>query len=47
MNLLQQFEAEQVARLTAARPVPEFQAGDTLRVMVTRPGRRADARPGL
>ncbi len=34
MNLLQQFEAEQVARLTAARPVPEFQAGDTLRVMV-------------
>ena len=34
MNLLQQFEAEQVARLTATRPVPEFQAGDTLRVMV-------------
>ena len=34
MNLLQQFEAEQVARLSAARAVPEFQAGDTLRVMV-------------
>ena len=34
MNILQQFEAEQVARLTAARAVPEFQAGDTLRVMV-------------
>ena len=34
MNLLQQFEAEQVARLLAARAVPEFQAGDTLRVMV-------------
>ena len=34
MNIIQQFEAEQVARLTAARAVPEFQAGDTLRVMV-------------
>ena len=34
MNLLQQFESEQVARLSAARAVPEFQAGDTLRVMV-------------
>ena len=34
MNLLQQFEAEQVARLAAARAVPDFQAGDTLRVMV-------------
>ncbi len=34
MNLLQRFEAEQVARLSAARAVPEFQAGDTLRVMV-------------
>ena len=28
------FEAEQIARLTAARAVPEFQPGDTLRVMV-------------
>ena len=34
MNLLQQFEAEQVTRLSAARGVPDFQAGDTLRVMV-------------
>ena len=34
MNLLQQFEAEQMARLLAARAVPEFNAGDTLRVMV-------------
>jgi large subunit ribosomal protein L19 len=34
MNLLQQFEAEQMARLAAARPVPEFAPGDTLRVMV-------------
>jgi large subunit ribosomal protein L19 len=34
MNILQKFEAEQIARLTAARPVPEFQPGDTLRVMV-------------
>ena len=34
MNIIQQFEAEQIARLTAARAVPEFQAGDNLRVMV-------------
>jgi large subunit ribosomal protein L19 len=34
MNLLQQFEAEQMARLLAARPVPEFGPGDTVRVMV-------------
>jgi large subunit ribosomal protein L19 len=34
MNLLQQFEAEQMARLVAARPVPEFGPGDTVRVMV-------------
>lgn len=34
MNLLQTIEAEQVAKLKAARPVPEFRAGDTLRVGV-------------
>jgi large subunit ribosomal protein L19 len=34
MNLLQQFEAEQTARLVAARAVPEFAPGDTVRVMV-------------
>jgi large subunit ribosomal protein L19 len=34
MNLLQTIEAEQVARLAANRPVPEFEAGDTLRVSV-------------
>jgi large subunit ribosomal protein L19 len=34
MNLLQQFEAEQMARLVAARAVPEFAPGDTVRVMV-------------
>lgn len=34
MNLLQQFEADQMARLLAARPVPEFSPGDTVRVMV-------------
>lgn len=34
MNIIQQFEAEQIARLTAARAVPDFQAGDNLRVMV-------------
>ncbi|WP_448581760.1 50S ribosomal protein L19 [Thermaurantiacus sp.] len=34
MNLLQTIEAEQIAKLTAARPVPAFRAGDTLRVGV-------------
>jgi large subunit ribosomal protein L19 len=34
MNLLQQFEAEQVKRLSAQRPVPDFSPGDTLRVLV-------------
>jgi large subunit ribosomal protein L19 len=34
MNLLQQFDAEQKAKLVAARPVPDFAPGDTVRVMV-------------
>ncbi len=34
MNLLQQFEAAQQARLTANRATPEFAPGDTVRVMV-------------
>ena len=34
MNLLQQLEQEQVAKLVADRPVPEFQPGDTVRVSV-------------
>lgn len=34
MNLLQQFEAAQQARLAAARPTPDFAPGDTVRVMV-------------
>jgi large subunit ribosomal protein L19 len=34
MNLLQTIEAEQIAKLAAARPVPAFRAGDTLRVGV-------------
>ena len=32
MNLLQQIEAEQVEKLAAKRPVPNFQPGDTVRV---------------
>jgi len=32
MNLLQQIEREQVERLVANRPVPNFQPGDTVRV---------------
>lgn len=34
MNLLQQFDAEQLSRLVEARAVPDFAAGDTVRVMV-------------
>jgi large subunit ribosomal protein L19 len=34
MNLLQQFEAAQQARLSAARATPDFAPGDTVRVMV-------------
>ena len=34
MNIIQQFEAEQIAKLTAARAVPVFDPGDTLKVMV-------------
>ncbi|MBL6078228.1 50S ribosomal protein L19 [Belnapia sp. T18] len=34
MNLLQQFEADQLARLSGLRGVPEFGPGDTVRVMV-------------
>jgi large subunit ribosomal protein L19 len=32
MNLLQQIEREQVEKLAANRPVPEFDPGDTVRV---------------
>ena len=34
MNIIQRYEAEEIARLTATRPVPAFEAGDTLRVAV-------------
>jgi len=34
MNIIQQLEADQMARLTEARAVPEFGPGDTLRVAV-------------
>src|SRR5690349_24124676 len=34
MNLLQRLEQEQVEKLAASRPIPEFQPGDTLRVGV-------------
>ena len=34
MNIIEQLEAEQVDKLTAERPVPEFGPGDTLRVNV-------------
>jgi large subunit ribosomal protein L19 len=34
MNIVQQFEAGEISRLTQDRVVPEFQAGDTVRVSV-------------
>jgi large subunit ribosomal protein L19 len=34
MNIIQQYEADEIARLTAGRAVPKFDAGDTVRVMV-------------
>ena len=34
MNIIQQLEAEQAAKLAALRPVPEFQPGDTVIVNV-------------
>ena len=34
MNIIEQLEQEQIDKLTAERPVPEFGAGDTLRVHV-------------
>ena len=34
MNIIQQYEAGEIARLTASRPVPRFAPGDTVRVSV-------------
>ncbi len=34
MNIIQQIEAEQIAKITSQRRIPEFQPGDTLKVMV-------------
>jgi large subunit ribosomal protein L19 len=34
MNIIEAYEAQQIARLTAARAVPDFRPGDTLRVTV-------------
>lgn len=34
MNLLEQFEKDQVSKLATDKKIPEFAAGDTLKVMV-------------
>jgi large subunit ribosomal protein L19 len=34
MNLIQQIEAEEIAKAAAAKAIPDFRAGDTLRVGV-------------
>jgi large subunit ribosomal protein L19 len=34
MNVLQAFENEQLVKLTKDKKIPDFQAGDTVKVMV-------------
>ncbi|HEC00297.1 MAG TPA: 50S ribosomal protein L19, partial [Sphingomonadales bacterium] len=34
MNIIEKFEKEQIAKLTDGKEIPEFAAGDTLRVNV-------------
>jgi len=34
MNIIQQFEHDQIGKLTKDRPIPDFRPGDTLRVNV-------------
>ncbi|MBV8538480.1 MAG: 50S ribosomal protein L19 [Alphaproteobacteria bacterium] len=34
MNIIEEIEKEQIAKLTAQRSVPEFAPGDTVRVSV-------------
>ncbi|MBL0942520.1 MAG: 50S ribosomal protein L19 [Alphaproteobacteria bacterium] len=34
MNIIQQIEQEQIQNLTSTRSIPDFAAGDTLRIMV-------------
>lgn len=34
MNMIEQIEKDEIAALTASRPIPEFSPGDTLRVNV-------------
>jgi large subunit ribosomal protein L19 len=42
MNIIQQLEAEQAAKLAAVRPIPDFQPGDTIVVNVkVKEGERA------
>ena len=35
MNVIQELEQEQIAQLTADRPIPDFAPGDTIRVSLT------------
>jgi large subunit ribosomal protein L19 len=34
MNIIQTIDAEQIAKLTAGKPIPEFAPGDTVRISV-------------
>ena len=46
MNLIQEYEAGEIARLTAARAVPVFAPGDTVKVSVNIKEGRALPRAG-
>ena len=43
MNLIQQLEAEQISKLTDGKSIPDFAAGDTVRVNVRVVDARASA----
>ncbi len=47
MNVIQQLEQEQIAKLSASKTIPDFEPGDTLLVNVKVEGRRAHPRAGL
>ena len=47
MNIIEQIDQEQVAKLSAGREFPDFEPGDTVIVNVKVEGRRAHPRAGL
>ncbi len=47
MNVIQQIEAEQIAKFNETKKIPEFRPGDTLKVGCEGRRRRAHPRPVL